>query len=161
MATALGGALMLALAGFDPVVAQGASRQPQAMAASADEAAVRAFITAQFSPTAGADPVANPRAIFEPKLAAALEAIRDSGNNEAMMFWGADPICNCQDADNLSARITTMTLDGDSATARLMISNFGEEQLRVWKLVRTPAGWRIHSFDDDFREEALIVAARL
>jgi hypothetical protein len=130
-------------------------------AAASDEKDIRAFIDSLFAPYAEdqpLDPFGNPRPIFEPQLAAALDTIGAREEETGEIFWGADPICDCQDFGDFSHTITSIAIASDRATVKLSVSNFGETAARTIILAKTPAGWRVHDLGNDFRAEALKAA---
>lgn len=61
-----------------------------------------------------------------------------------MPYLDADPICNCQDWENLSVRAVTLEPPPDGAlVATVRFVNGGEETTTVLRLVREAAGWRV------------------
>ena len=161
--TALGAALLLAAGCAE----SGASSRDEAAEAdtgegaaasdaadpAGDEQAVRAFLEGVYGayagPGAGQD-FARPELLFDPELAQAIAA----GNAAAEAQGGmppvdADPFCGCQDWDPFEARISDLAVSGDTATADVSFTNFGEEVRKTLRLVRTPDGWRVADILDD------------
>ena len=122
----------------------------------ASEKEVRGFVDQLYNAYNSGNPISylnEPEIAFEPELASGLTALADEAeaSGDLPPALGADPICGCQDWDNLSHEVESITIDGDRAVARLTVSNFGEPSARVLDLVKTPAGWRIYDIDGEFR----------
>lgn len=61
-----------------------------------------------------------------------------------MPYLDADPICNCQDWENLSVQSVALEPTPDGAMiATVRFVNGGEETTTVLRLVREAAGWRV------------------
>lgn len=112
-----------------------------------DEQAARAFVDRLYSAyTADGAPnyLGEPETAFEPQLAAKIRAeIEEADRNGSMADIG-DPFCRCQDWDDVSHEINSLTVDGDRATASVTFTNFGESNTSTVDLVKTPAGWRVY-----------------
>ncbi len=158
--------------GAGDTIAAGGDMTPAAMidqanggnASAADRAKVeadaRTFIDRLFNGYASGDPInafEEPREIFEPQLAAAIEGAMDEFERTEEMpdLAGADPICGCQDWGEFSHTINALTIEGDRAAAQLTVRNFGEQAARTIELIKTPGGWRVYDLDGTFRQLAL------
>lgn len=89
-------------------------------------------------------PFKQPEQYFAPRLLAAIN--EDSRLNQGEVgYLDGDPICQCQDAAGLSARVTGTTAGGrNRASVSVSISLQGYEPRRAtYSLIRTKAGWRI------------------
>jgi hypothetical protein len=90
-------------------------------------------------------PLARPALVFAPPLVAAISEDRRLSGDE-VGFLDGDPVCDCQDASGLRAKILALTPDGNvAATVRvaLRFGGSGEARKLTLRLVRTAAGWRI------------------
>jgi hypothetical protein len=88
-------------------------------------------------------PLARPRRIFAPPLAAAIDEDRRLSGDE-VGFLDGDPICDCQDPAGLRATILALRPDGRSAVTVRVEVRFGDDRrLLTLRLARTAAGWRI------------------
>ncbi|MEA3063143.1 MAG: hypothetical protein QOJ94_2924 [Sphingomonadales bacterium] len=88
-------------------------------------------------------PLARPRRIFAPPLAAAIDGDRRLSGDE-VGFLDGDPVCDCQDPAGLRARILALTPDGRTAATVRVALQFGDDRrLLTLRLTRTAAGWRI------------------
>ena len=126
-----------------------------------DETAIRRFLNVVFGSYAlgdAMDPKLRPETAFEPELEARLEALIDASMEIDGVYHDAlsyDPICYCQDFGDFSHEVIEVDVDGETATALIRQSNFGEVSERTIDLVRTPKGWRIYDLDGEFRAMAM------
>lgn len=125
-----------------------------------DEAEARAFIDRLFASYTTDEPIdlfGEPRQVFEPKLAAAIATAMAEFDRTGEMpdLAGADPICACQDWGDFSHTINMVAINGDRATAKLTVSNFGTRSARMVELLKTPDGWRVYDLDGTFRHDAM------
>ncbi|MEM6477233.1 MAG: hypothetical protein AAF687_13830 [Pseudomonadota bacterium] len=125
-------------------------------AAAAEKAEVRAFIDsifAGYTPEGYGVDINSPAEYFDPELAAAIKAEQVSAEaaGDVPMGLDADPFCNCQDWDEFSHTIDAVTLDGDKASAKVTINNFGAKETRAISLTKTATGWRVSDLDGGFR----------
>jgi hypothetical protein len=125
-----------------------------------DEVEARAFIDRLFTGYATDEPFdlfGEPRKVFEPQLAAAVEAAMAEFDRTGEMpdIAGADPICACQDWGDFSHTINILTINGDRAIAKLTVSNFGARSARTVELLKTAEGWRVYDLDGTFRKDAM------
>ncbi len=125
------------------LVLSAAARAGSPTVATADQTAIRAFLTGTLNAYV-ADRDAPPwRRAMTPAMRQLLglnERLNHGDESEAL---GADPLCGCQDWKTI--RITGITLakrpDG-KVTASVGIINFGPST-RTFVMARTPAGWRV------------------
>jgi len=87
-------------------------------------------------------PLTDPEKLFSSTLAS---AIRKDGGGGEVGYLDGDPLCDCQDFEHLSARITSIRRPGSRfASARVHVTRGPKEtrDLRL-NLVLTSSGWRI------------------
>lgn len=80
-------------------------------------------------------------AVMTPGLVAALKAQEDPE-----VGLGFDPFCACQDYENSSHQIRSVSVRGDKATVGMDFRTFASDKaVRAFtiEMARTPAGWRI------------------
>ena len=121
---------------------------PLPAAASPDDAgSVRAFlqsIYAYYGKGGTGAPMKRPGRWFEPGLAAAIRKDNAEADKRGdVSKLDADPFCDCQDFDALSAVITDVTVADRKATAVVGFDNGGPISMR-YELVRTRSGWRVY-----------------
>ena len=89
-------------------------------------------------------PFNHPDRYFAPRLMAAIDEDARLSNGEVGYVDG-DPICQCQDADGLRARVLRVHMKGaGNATVEVMVDFTDSTARRVkFSLLRTKAGWRI------------------
>jgi hypothetical protein len=89
-------------------------------------------------------PFDHPEHYFAPRLAAAMKEDSRLAHGEVGYLDG-DPICQCQDAEGMKARIERVTTQSaDRAKVRVIIDWVDSTARRVtFALVRLKAGWRI------------------
>jgi hypothetical protein len=82
--------------------------------------------------------------VFAPRLLAAINEDSKLAHGEVGYVDG-DPVCQCQDADGLHAKVTGVTRQSrDKAVVRVVLDFTDSTARRVrFSLVRTAAGWRI------------------
>jgi len=106
----------------------------------------RGFVTMLYAGYRQPDysPFKRPERVFAPRLLAAIREDERLAKGEVGYLDG-DPVCQCQDAAGLRARITGVTPEGAAkATVSVSISLHGYKPRPVrLSLVRTGAGWRI------------------
>jgi hypothetical protein len=90
------------------------------------------------------NPFAQPDRYFAPRLLAAIREDRRLAKDEVGYLDG-DPICQCQDAEGLKARVLRVIAQGpNKASAQVSIGLTGYDARPArFSLVRTRAGWRI------------------
>ncbi|MES2835207.1 MAG: DUF3828 domain-containing protein [Pseudomonadota bacterium] len=86
-------------------------------------------------------------AVWSPRMAALIRRDRELADGE-LPYLDADPICNCQDFENLTVRHVQIYQDRTgrygSRMARVEFTNAGEEVTIVLSLAGNPIqGWRI------------------
>jgi hypothetical protein len=91
-----------------------------------------------FSPFAHAD------RYFSPQLKAAMDEDARLAHGEVGYVDG-DPICQCQDADGLHARVLRVRLEGPGRAIADVLLDYTDSTARriQLSLLRTKAGWRI------------------
>jgi hypothetical protein len=89
-------------------------------------------------------PFEHPEHVFAPGLLAAINEDSRLAHGEVGYLDG-DPICQCQDADGLHAKIVQVTRQGPGKALVEVIVDFTDSTARRVKfsLLRTAAGWRI------------------
>ena len=90
------------------------------------------------------NPLTHPDRYFAPRLKAAIDADSQLAKGEVGYVDG-DPICQCQDAEGLRARVASVQqLSRDRAVVRVLIALHGYKPRPArLSLTRTRAGWRI------------------
>lgn len=122
-------------------------------------AAARAFLQSiyrQYGKGRNGARLDRPERYFEPVLAAAIR--KDQAEADArgdMNKMDADPFCNCQDFEGMSAAVIgPVTIKGNRATATVRFA-FGDDQVGVnFTLLWTRAGWRV--FDMGWADEGTV-----
>jgi hypothetical protein len=99
------------------------------------ERGVRALYVRFFPGTEDPGALALP---FSDELAA-LEA--EAAKDEAGIPF--DFYCDCQDYEMTDLSVVTQSLDAQGATLVARFRNFGKDTRVTFKLIKTPAGWRI------------------
>jgi len=106
----------------------------------------RRFLDAVYASYRQSDfsPFAHPGRYFAPRLVAAITEDSRLANGEVGYLDG-DPLCQCQDASGLHARIARMSSIGrERATAEVILDYPDNTPTRVrLSLIRTKLGWRI------------------
>lgn len=126
----------------------------------AKQAEIRAFVDSIYDTYArdgmGVD-INRPELLFEPELASAIAKVQDAAAamQEVPDGLGADPFCECQDFGEFSHNIEFVTVTGNQGTAKVIMSNFGEQTTRMVQVENTPDGWRVYDLDNAFREQFL------
>jgi hypothetical protein len=88
-------------------------------------------------------PLDRPERIFAAPLVAEIREDWRLSKGE-VGYMGADPLCQCQDASGLEARVEAVRIAGRRATARVRLDFPGPDRRAVeLKLVRGGDGWRI------------------
>lgn len=128
-----------------PPTATLASLPMAAAQASPDEADafVRALY-ASYSDSDDADPWSGAQ-VWSRRMNALIERDRALAADGDLPYLDADPICNCQDWENLSVRsvaLSPVRADG-SVEATVRFINAREDQTSLLKLVREAEGWRV------------------
>jgi hypothetical protein len=92
----------------------------------------------------GYSPFKNPERVFAPRLLAAIKEDQRLAQGEVGYLDG-DPVCQCQDAAGLKARVTSVRMQGAAkATVAVAIGLTGyKARPAQFSLVRTTSGWRI------------------
>ncbi|MEM6477262.1 MAG: DUF3828 domain-containing protein [Pseudomonadota bacterium] len=127
---------------------------------SQDEAAIRAFLDPVFASYKSDTPAGfalGSGDVLEPELAARVEALKQGQigfGSVTHTILSYDPICKCQDWSETAHAITLVSVEGDTAIARVAFTNTGREDTRAIDLVRTPKGWRVYDLDKSYRKEA-------
>lgn len=121
------------------VLLAAAAAQPQAESSKAFlERVYAAYHTGDFSPFEHAD------LYFAPRLKAAIDADSLLAKGEVGYLDG-DPICQCQDADGLRAKIIRVRVQGKGRAIAEVLLDYPDSTARriSFSLVQTRAGWRI------------------
>jgi hypothetical protein len=89
-------------------------------------------------------PFKHPERVFAPRLLAAIKEDERLARGEVGYLDG-DPVCQCQDAGGLKARVTSVRMQGAAkASVAVAIGLTGyKPRPAQFSLVRTTAGWRI------------------
>ncbi|HEX6741919.1 MAG TPA: DUF3828 domain-containing protein [Sphingomicrobium sp.] len=92
----------------------------------------------------GYSPFKHPERVFAPRLLAAIKEDERLAKGEVGYLDG-DPVCQCQDADGLKARVTAVRMQGaGKASVAVSIGLTGyKARPAQFSLIRTNAGWRI------------------
>lgn len=90
------------------------------------------------------NPLGDPARYFAPRLLAAIDEGSRLSKGEVGYLDG-DPVCQCQDAAGLKARITATRKKGPRRTRIEVLIYFAREKPRrvSFSLVQTKPGWRI------------------
>lgn len=115
---------------------------PQASADGA-EAFVRALY-ASYSEAEDANPWSGPR-VWSRRMDALVRRDAELAPDGDLPYLDADPICSCQDWENLTVRsvaLSPVRADG-SVEATVRFVNAGEDNTALLKLVREAGGWRV------------------
>jgi hypothetical protein len=116
-----------------------AAAQPQA-------ATPRAFLERTYASYKNPDfnPFDHLDRYFAPRLIAAMREDSRLAHGEVGYVDG-DPICQCQDADGVHAKVTRVVRQGPARARAEVIVDFADSTARRvrFTLVRTAAGWRI------------------
>lgn len=126
-----------------------ACAEPAGTAASPTQAAstegAEAFVRAlygSYSEAVDANPWGGDQA-FSHRLNALMARDVELSGDE-LPYLDADPVCNCQDWENLSVRsVRLASAPGGAVDATVQFINAGEESTNVLRLVRQASGWRI------------------
>ncbi|WP_333590958.1 DUF3828 domain-containing protein [Brevundimonas sp.] len=84
------------------------------------------------------------RRVWSRRMGALVRRDAELANGD-LPYLDADPICDCQDWENLSVRsvaLSPVRADG-SVEATVRFVNAGEDQTALLKLVREADGWRV------------------
>jgi len=94
--------------------------------------------------SANFSPVNHPELYFAPRLRAAIAEDARLAKGEVGYVDG-DPVCQCQDAAGLHARVIRVASRGSAKALAEVLIDFTDSTARRVKfsLVRTRAGWRI------------------
>jgi hypothetical protein len=121
------------------LVLAAATAQPQA-------ASARAFLERTYASYRNPrfNPLDHPDRYFAPRLIAAMREDARLARGEVGYVDG-DPICQCQDADGVHAKVVRVTPQGPAKARAEVIVDFTDSTARRvrFSLVRGPAGWRI------------------
>jgi len=92
----------------------------------------------------GYSPFKHPERVFAPRLLAAIKEDERLARGEVGYLDG-DPVCQCQDAAGLKARVTSVRMqDAAKASVAVAIGLTGyKPRPAQFSLVRTTGGWRI------------------
>ena len=117
-----------------------------ALAAAPAAESPRAFVERIYSGyrTSGFSPFARPERWFAPRLLAAIKEDSRLAHGEVGYLDG-DPVCQCQDAAGLKARIVRVRPQGPakaSVSVTIGLQGYTPRPAQL-SLVRTQAGWRI------------------
>ena len=92
--------------------------------------------------TEGFNPLAKPESYFSRDLTAAIQ--KDSSGGEVGYLDG-DPLCDCQDYEQLSATVLQIRQTSAKAAVahvRVVLGPNATRNLQL-RLIKTPSGWRI------------------
>lgn len=142
--------------GVDETVPNTLADTETADTSAADEADARSFVDEVFgaySSDGVPGHLSDPAPVFAPDLAGRIATLNAEATATGSVpdGLGADPICDCQDWEELSYDITALTIDANRAEVELDLTNFGETVQRSITLAKTRSGWRIYDIDDGFR----------
>ena len=92
-------------------------------------------------------PLAQPEKLFSPTLA---KAIRKDGGNGEVGYLDGDPLCDCQDFEQLSARIESVRRPGSRFATVSVHVTLGPKDSRNIRLsmVLNRVGWQISDIVD-------------
>ena len=81
---------------------------------------------------------------FDPSLLALIRQDQKLSNGEILAFE-ADPICDCQDYDKISADIRILSVTATTAKAGVILTDTGQSpRSMAYDLVKVDGHWRIH-----------------